>query len=337
MGNFINRKDILDTRLVENYGIFLKIDRTESFINTIDPVITKSCNLCCPHCWGNNNECGMMSMENYKKILKLAEYLNINSIQYTGGEPLLHPQLFDFAKESKNKGFKNRLRTNFATKTLSEEFLTGILEYFECIYISLDGLAEDNFYLRPSRKFMVLKNNNPEEAEKCFAKYANENFNIIKTNIDNLIKIKNKFHYKNRIIIASVVQRYNLDKIAKMIDFINQYDDIRWDITQVSLDENNPRNINIDEFESKIFDIAKFSKNIVKIKFNSFPRCLSMDNIGDIMLSHQFGIKVDNYLISDFATIRQKISFKIKNNNYFNYLYIPLNKMDNLTNHINEN
>ena len=77
--------------------------------------------------------------------------------------------------------------------------------------------------------------------------------------------------------------------------------------------------------------------HIVKIKFDSFPRCLSMDNIGDIMLSHQFGIKVDNYLISDFATILQKISFKIKNNNYFNYLYIPLDKINNSTTYINEN
>ena len=333
MENFINRKDILDTRLVENYGIFLKIDRTESFINTIDPIITKSCNLCCPHCWGNNDECGLMSMESYKKILKLAEYLNINLIQYTGGEPLLHPQLFDFAKESKNKGFKNRLRTNFATKILSEEFLTDILKYFESIYVSLDGLAEDNFYLRPSRKFMVLKNNNPEEAKKCFIEYANENFNVIKTNIDNLIKIKNKFYYKNRIIIASVVQRYNLDKITKMIDFMNQYDDIRWDITQVSLDESNPRNINIDEFESKIFDIAKFSKNIVKIKFDSFPRCLKTDTTGNVLLANNKFIVIGNYLNiygNNFQNIKNEIFNNIKNkrNFYYNYFYIPFSTVE---------
>lgn len=333
MENFINRKDILDTRLVENYGIFLKIDRTESFINTIDPIITKSCNLCCPHCWGNNNECGFMSMESYKKILKLAEYLNINSIQYTGGEPLLHPQLFDFAKESKNKGFKNRLRTNFATKILSEEFLTDILKYFESIYVSLDGLAEDNFYLRPSRKFMVLKNNNPEEAKKCFIEYANENFNVIKTNIDNLIKIKNKFYYKNRVIIASVVQRYNLNKITKMIDFVNQYDDIRWDITQVSLDESNPRNINIDEFESKIFDIAKFSKNIVKIKFDSFPRCLKTDTTGNVLLANNKFIVIGNYLNiygNNFQNIKNEIFNNIKNkrNFYYNYFYIPFSTVE---------
>lgn len=333
MENFINRKDILDTRLVENYGIFLKIDRTESFINTIDPIITKSCNLRCPHCWGNNNECGLMSMESYKKILKLAEYLSINSIQYTGGEPLLHPQLFDFAKESKNKGFKNRLRTNFATKILSEEFLTDILEYFESIYISLDGLAEDNFYLRPSRKFIDLKNKNPEEAEKCFVEYANENFNVIKTNIDNLIKIKNKFYYKNRVIIASVVQRYNLNKITKMIDFMNQYDDIRWDITQVSLDESNPRNINIDEFESKIFDIAKFSKNIVKIKFDSFPRCLKTDTTGNVLLANNKFIVIGNYLNiygNNFQDIKNEIFNNIKNkrNFYYNYFYIPFSTVE---------
>ena len=180
-----------------------------------------------------------MSMENYKKVLKLAKYLNIYLIQYTGNEPLLYPQVFDFAKESRNKGFKNRSRTNFATKILSEKFLIDILKYFEFIYISPDELAEDNFYLRLSKIFMDIKNNNPEEAEKCFAKYASENFNIITTNITNLIAVRNKLRYNNKIIIVLVIQKYNLDKIVELVDFINQYKNIRWDITQVSLDKMN--------------------------------------------------------------------------------------------------
>lgn len=75
-------------KIIKNYGVLLKIDRKDTFINTIDPIITKTCNLCCSHCWGDNT-CGeFLTMDNYLKILEFAKFININTIQYTGGEPL---------------------------------------------------------------------------------------------------------------------------------------------------------------------------------------------------------------------------------------------------------
>lgn len=332
MYDFIDYCDVLKANSIKDYGILYKIDRSCNLINTVDPIITKSCNLCCPHCWGNNNGCELMDMENYKKILELANYLNINLIQYTGGEPLLHPNLFDFARKSRNLNFKNRLRTNFATKILDKQFLVNILECFDSIYISLDGIAEDNFYLRPSKKFMNLKKNNSEKAKEKFIKYANESFDIIRINLDNLIKIKKEYNYKNKVIIASVVQRYNLNKIIKLTDFINQYEDIRWDITQITVSKKDDINdITSKEFLSTIFKIIKLSNNTVKIKTTSSPRCLRFDSEGNVLLSNNNDIIIGNYISNDidnFDRIKNVIS-QLDNNiktHYYNYIYIPFKK-----------
>ncbi|HSQ97640.1 MAG TPA: radical SAM protein [Rickettsiales bacterium] len=324
---------------IKDYGVLFKINRKENFINTFDPVITKSCNLCCPHCWGDNGGSEFLSMENYEKILDLARYLNMNTIQYTGGEPLLHPKFLDFAKRSKDLYFDNSLRTNFATKILDEKTIIGILRYFDFVYISIDGTAECNFYLRPSVQFTRIKKSDPNKAKETFTKYAMENFNVIKTNLDNLVALKEKLNFKTKIVIASVIQRYNLDKIKDLLNFVNQYKNIRWDITQVTLDEVDINNITNDEFMKAIEEIMELSENIIKIKPKTYPRCLSADNQGNIMLSQQFNIKVGNYLENidnNFELIKKAIHEAIKNkNNYDNYLYIPMKKIGNLFNFLN--
>lgn len=333
-----NLKSCKNTKgiFIKNYGALFKINRRDSFINTLDPVITKNCNLCCPHCWGDNGGTEFLSMDNYEKILELAKYLNINTIQYTGGEPLLHPKFLDFAKRSKELYFNNRLRTNFATKILDEKTIVEILKYFDFVYISIDGIAECNFYLRPSVKFVRFKKSNPNEAKNLFNKYATDNFNIIKTNLDNLITLKDKLNFKTKIIIASVVQRYNLDKLKDLLNFVNHYKNIRWDITQVTLDKKNINNITTDEFMTALKNIIKLSENIVKIKPKSYPRCLSADNQGNVMLSQQFNIKVGNYLKktkNNFELIKKTMQEVIKNkNDYDNYLYIPTRQIESLFN-----
>lgn len=316
-------------KVIKNYGILLKIDRKDTFINTIDPIITKACNLCCSHCWGDNACSEFLTMDNYLKILEFAKFVNINTIQYTGGEPLLHPHLIDFAKISKKLKFNNRLRTNFSTKILDNNFLINILNYFDSIYISLDGLAEDNFYLRPSKEYKKLEQIDEEKAKKNFYEYSKNNFNIIVKNLENLISLKNQLKLNTKIIIATVIQKYNINKLEKFIEFINQYNDLRLDLTQISLDKNDDRNIEKKDFIKKSRELMLLSKNIVKIKPVSYPRCLSFDNNGNVILSEQFNIVIGNYINkSNFPIIKRKISETIKNkNNYFNYVYIPFSKL----------
>lgn len=235
-----------------NNGLLIKIDRSSTFINTIDPIITKNCNLLCPHCWGCNNENTNMDYLVYCKMLKLAKFLKIQKVQFTGGEPTLNQDFLNFARISKSNNLENKLRTNFAVKILDDYTIINILENFTSIYISLDGDYKLNFSLRPSKEYIAIKNN-----QQNFDKLAKLNFKTIKTNFEKLLNFREKLNTKNYIIIASVIQKKNIDHIDKILNFINKYYNIRWDITQVILKENDQNYINSTDFLEQTIKISK--------------------------------------------------------------------------------
>lgn len=61
----------------------------------------------------------------------------VDTLAFSGGEPLLNPDLFEIAAYSKANGFKNSLLTN---GILASEFSSQIAENFEVVQISLQGL-----------------------------------------------------------------------------------------------------------------------------------------------------------------------------------------------------
>ena len=312
-------------------GLFVKSDRMENFINTVDPIITKNCNLLCPHCWGYN--CGNANMvsEVYQKFIDFVKFLGINDIQFTGGEPLLNRDFINFAKINKNYNFNTRLRTNFSIKKFDEKSILDILENFSHVYISLDGDYKTNFLLRPTKKYVnanVIDKTNDDFIEKS----ANENFDIIKSNLDILLKVREKINSKVKVVIASVVQRKNIDKMSELLEFTNLYNDIRWDITQIIVKKGDENGISKKEFIDKIFKIAEQSTNLVKIKPASKARCLQVDVDGTVTLSHIKDIVIGNCTnTNNYENIKLKLeNFINKNSNsYCNYYFIPNNLVIN--------
>ena len=78
--------------------------------------ITHLCNLRCTHCYQEEYNRHMLK-ENFHLILnKLKEFFKdtdlIKQINLTGGEPLCHPNFFEFATEIKNQGYKLGILTN---------------------------------------------------------------------------------------------------------------------------------------------------------------------------------------------------------------------------------
>ena len=66
--------------------------------------VTSRCNLHCDFCHreGNRGE-GDLPLEQFQQIASAARKCGFNKIKFTGGEPLLHPQIVDmvhFAKRS---------------------------------------------------------------------------------------------------------------------------------------------------------------------------------------------------------------------------------------------
>lgn len=57
--------------------------------------ITGKCNLRCVHCYASDRYAHQFSKEKLEWIMKELQRLDIQRIAISGGEPLLHPNLFD--------------------------------------------------------------------------------------------------------------------------------------------------------------------------------------------------------------------------------------------------
>ncbi|MFC1693480.1 radical SAM protein [Candidatus Latescibacterota bacterium] len=106
--------------------------------------ITKRCNLHCVHCYaGSGNKAGEneLSTQELLKVLDDLADFGCPVILFSGGEPLLHPDIVKLSKYAVERGMRAVISTNgtLITPTMADE-LAGIgLSY---IGISLDGGSE---------------------------------------------------------------------------------------------------------------------------------------------------------------------------------------------------
>ena len=101
-------------------------------------MLTKRCNLHCAFCDITNiNE--EMSLGDAQKVIDNISKLKATLLVITGGEPFLHPQLFDIVKYAKNKGLKVCITTN---GTLIDDNFEQIVDSkVDVLSVSLDGLG----------------------------------------------------------------------------------------------------------------------------------------------------------------------------------------------------
>lgn len=68
-------------------------------LNTLYFYLTEGCNLRCRHCWINpkyqssGNPGAVLDPELFRSIIEQAKPLGLSSVKFTGGEPLMHPQI----------------------------------------------------------------------------------------------------------------------------------------------------------------------------------------------------------------------------------------------------
>lgn len=113
--------------------------------------ITQSCNLKCKHCYnfdrlGPNSQLPQQFIELSfaKDIIEQLAQLGSISLNITGGEPLLHPQLLNIVGHAKKNNFHLRLKTNGLL--LSEEVAQKLFEHgLREVDISLYGENEEDY------------------------------------------------------------------------------------------------------------------------------------------------------------------------------------------------
>jgi 12,18-didecarboxysiroheme deacetylase len=112
--------------------------------------VTRSCNLKCVHCYAyaadHHFEGEMTTGQGLAMLEDLAQF-GAPVVLFSGGEPLLHPDLLLFARRARDLGMRAAISTNgtLIDAAMAEKLREVNLSY---VGISLDGLGEVNDHFR---------------------------------------------------------------------------------------------------------------------------------------------------------------------------------------------
>ena len=108
--------------------------------------VGRRCNLRCVHCYAHSSDIAYTGELNHEEGLRLIDDLaefGAPVLLFSGGEPLMRPDIFDLIAYARSKGMRAVLSTN---GTLITAEVAARLKEFGLSYVgvSLDGLAETN-------------------------------------------------------------------------------------------------------------------------------------------------------------------------------------------------
>jgi len=114
--------------------------------------LTNKCNLNCPICFANANKQGYvyeLTMEQAKDCLENIKKTNspqkTNVVQFSGGEPTVHPRFLEIVKMAKDLGFKHiQIASNGIKLANSLEFAKKCKEAgLHTVYLQFDGTNDE--------------------------------------------------------------------------------------------------------------------------------------------------------------------------------------------------
>ena len=108
--------------------------------------ITRACNLACVHCYndsGTGTACDELSTEEAKIVLDDLAKFGVPSVLFSGGEPLIRPDLFELIGYAGEQGVRTVISTNgtLITTDVAKKIKERGVSY---VGISLDGVGEVN-------------------------------------------------------------------------------------------------------------------------------------------------------------------------------------------------
>jgi len=113
--------------------------------------ITNRCNLTCPVCFANAAVAGYVYEPTKQQVFEMLENLRNNkpvappALQFSGGEPTIRKDLFEFVKKAKELGFHHvEVNTNGLRLAKDVDYARGLLESgVSTVYLQFDGLTSD--------------------------------------------------------------------------------------------------------------------------------------------------------------------------------------------------
>ncbi len=109
--------------------------------------ITSACNLDCPICYtiNKNDDAHSMTSESMRRILDrlLADHEDLDVINFTGGEPTLHPQLPEFLEMCRDSGIRRLTVSTNGLELVDESYVRKLAAVDARIVLSLDTFDPD--------------------------------------------------------------------------------------------------------------------------------------------------------------------------------------------------
>lgn len=122
-----------------------KYNRKGNYYNAplmINLELTEHCDLRCPQCYQRFNDCSELPYSVLCDLLEQASRLGTQTVQFSGGEPLLYPNIFDAVKTAKSLGFTIRISTS--GKDLDDKAVLLLKENgVDFCHISLNGSSSE--------------------------------------------------------------------------------------------------------------------------------------------------------------------------------------------------
>jgi len=137
--------------------------------------LTNRCNLNCPVCFANANQSGVVFEPTFEQVTEMLKTLRNNrpvptpSVQFSGGEPTIHPDFFKIVRKAEELGFAQIQIASNGLKLGSDdgEFAQKCLDAgVDTVYLQFDGVTDDVYMKTRGRKLMDIKKKALENIRK---------------------------------------------------------------------------------------------------------------------------------------------------------------------------
>jgi MoaA/NifB/PqqE/SkfB family radical SAM enzyme len=219
--------------------------------------ILTGCNCTCNTCdiWKKPNKA--VSKEQGFKIIKNAKQNKVSFMSFSGGEPLLHPNLVDFVKYAKDLGMYTHVVSNGSVctdKNMAELKKAGL----DLLGISLDTMDAKLYNKSRGHKGLFNK-------------------------VVNAVELSKK--HKISVNINTLINKHNWNKLPELVDYINNKLGIAWMFCYPTLSPNK-------QYFSKSSDLLNITKDQLLKALNDLLYLKSQnDNILNSKLCIEESIK----------------------------------------------
>jgi uncharacterized radical SAM superfamily Fe-S cluster-containing enzyme len=126
--------------------------------------LSNRCNLTCPVCFASANQAGYLSEPGYQTVLEMLRALResrpipVSAVQFTGGEPTLHPEFFRILGAARTMGFTHVQAATNGILMADPEFARRAAEAgLQTIYLQFDGVEEEPYRRLRGQPLMQVK------------------------------------------------------------------------------------------------------------------------------------------------------------------------------------